>query len=145
MNPLKVGVPKPIFSTTTFNFFHRMHWTYVSSYLHVIPQSSWPCNRSGHKHDRPWSSILEHVLHDWTSSTHFEDRHSITFSEWNQIQTQLHRLTSWTNKPFTQLVDQENNYFEYNHNYIEPSIWGCSQGSPNYWNDALVKQLDCIC
>jgi hypothetical protein len=34
-------------------------------------QSSWPCNRLGHIHDRPWS-IFAHTLHDRTSSTHLK-------------------------------------------------------------------------
>ncbi len=79
-------------------------------------QSSWPYNRSSHKCDMPWLSILEHALHHRTSSTHFGDHHMVPPIKLDQIWMQLHQRTSWTNKPSAQPIDQENAYLEYSCN-----------------------------
>jgi hypothetical protein len=71
-----------------------------------------------------------------TSSMHFVVHNSITFTRPNQIRSQHHWWTYWINKPFAQLVDQENNYPEYSHNHIVPSISRYNQWSLNYWDDA---------
>jgi hypothetical protein len=96
-------VPIPFFSTIAFTFLHNMHWASMSSnYMSQIAIIM--TVRLGHKCDRPWSSILEHVLCDQTSSTHVAIHNPITFVEPNRIQKQCHKWTSWINKPFAQHV-----------------------------------------
>jgi hypothetical protein len=54
---------------------------------------------------------------------------------------QLHWRTSWTNKPYAQTIDQENNCPKYSRNQTMPSIWGYNQRNLSFHNDASMKQL----